>query len=313
MKWTEITVHTTTFGSELVSDIFFGMGASGVVVSDRNDIIETLKDKRMWDYVDDDLLSSCGEITLVKAFVTGDILQATLKKLNTNLAKLKTREEPDFPIGSLEVITREINDEDWLNIWKKHYKPIHIRQAVICPVWIDYQRSADETVIKIDPGMAFGTGEHETTSMCIDLMQDFDLNKKTVIDVGCGSGILGAAAILLGASHATMVDFDSQAVSAAKKNAALNAVTERCDVLEGDLLSNVREPVDVVFANITADVLLRLKSDILAFVKEGGAVMISGLINKRADEVISAYEAVGLKLVRKINCGEWNAAAFVRS
>lgn len=312
MKWTEITVHTTTFGSELVADEFFSMGASGVVVSDKKDVTDTLKDKRMWDYADDSLLSGEDGVALVKAFVTDDILGDTLKKLSHKLAELKSREQKDFPLGSLEIITREIDDEDWINVWKKHYKPIPIRRAVICPVWIDYKKQADETVIKIDPGMAFGTGEHETTSMCIDLMQDIKLAGKRIVDVGCGSGILGVAAVLFGAREAELADFDPQAVSAAKKNAQLNAVSEKCRIEEGDLLSNITEAGDVVFANITADVLLRLAADIKRCVVSGGYVILSGLINSRADEVVKAYVQRGFDVVRKINRGEWNAALLKR-
>ena len=158
--------------------------------------------------------------------------------------------------------------------------------------------------------MAFGTGEHETTKMCLDLLGEIDMSGKTVIDVGTGSGILGIASILSGAKSAYMCDIDSTAIDTAKENARLNNVSDRCEIERADLLEKSKEPADVVFANITADILIRLSKDIGRFLKDDGTIILSGIIHARLDEVRSAYENCGFKFVRHVRDGEWNALEF---
>lgn len=311
MKWTEITVHTTTFGGELVSDLFFDMGASGVVLCDKKDILDTLENTAMWDYYDEKLLEEASEETLVKAFVTQDILTSTLCDLDQRLKELKRREVLEFPLGSLEIITREIDDEDWINIWKKHYRPIVRGNVIICPKWIHRKPEIGQTMVLMDPGMAFGTGEHETTGMCISLMQDFSFTGKEVIDVGCGSGILGITSVKLGAKRVIMADFDPQAVISGKRNAELNGVSQFCDIRRGDLLSGIDLQADFIIANITADILKRLSLEITKNLKRGGGLILSGLIHSRVDEVIECYTAKGFLLQKHIREGEWNAASFI--
>lgn len=299
MEWLQITVTTTTQCADLVSMILLEAGSDGISIVDKNDIQNVLKSDKSWDYADESLINFSDERVFVKAFFDEGV---QLQSISDSIEQLKRN--CDFQTGSLEIDVTRIKSSDWENEWKKYYQPIEIGNVVIVPKWINYD--TDKVKVLIDPGMAFGTGKHETTGMCIKLMQNINLTDKTVADVGCGSGILGITAIKLGAQCCIMSDIDSQAVKAAGENAALNGVSERAQIYCGDLAQCFEGVADVVVANITADILLRLKQQLGGLVKQGGFVIISGLINKRADEVAKAYQS-GFELLDRIKEGEWQA------
>ena len=306
MKWYEITVYTLHEAHELICDIFFENGGNGVAVLDNQDVLELISNERSWDYLSEELISD-NKTVLVKGFVPYDNFEEKLRIISNRLDSLK--KESPLNLGSLEIISREIDDDDWINIWKKHYKPIHIKNVTICPVWIDYRKNReDETIVKIEPGMAFGTGEHETTNLCIELMQDYAVNKMSVIDIGCGSGILGITACLLNCKSCYMTDFDPVAKTAAQMNAKFNNVDPviKC----GNLLDDTKITADLIFINIVADVLINLSFDIGKHLNENGVIILSGIINSRAQEVILAYEAQGFTLDKKLIKGEWTALSF---
>ena len=311
MKFIEYTVHTTTEGSELISDIFWNYTNYGVTICDVNDIIALQKDKRtFWDYMDDDLAAPQSDV-LVKCFLPVDIADENIRSINADLELLKERSAGFIPLGTLETSRREIEGDDWIDVWKKHFRPIHIGgRVVVCPEWIPYEPKEGEVVIKLDSNMAFGTGEHETTSMCLELLQEYLREGDTVIDVGCGSGILGISAVKLGAKFAYMTDIDYVAVRSAEHNAALNGVAERVKIALSDLLENAEVRGEVMTANITADILCRLSESIPKNLKEGGTLILSGIIEPKLAQVISAYEGIGLKLVKQARKGEWFALAM---
>lgn len=311
MKFIEYTVHTTTEGSELISDIFWNYTNYGVTICDVNDIIALQKDKRtFWDYMDDDLAAPQSDV-LVKCFLPVDIADENIRSINADLELLQERSAGFIPLGTLETSRREIEGDDWIDVWKKHFRPIHIGgRVVVCPEWIPYEPKEGEVVIKLDSNMAFGTGEHETTSMCLELLQEYQREGDTVIDVGCGSGILGISAVKLGAKFAYMTDIDYVAVRSAEHNAALNGVAERVKIDLSDLLENAEVRGEVMTANITADILCRLSESIPKNLKEGGTLILSGIIEPKLAQVISAYEGIGLKLVKQVCKGEWFALAM---
>ena len=311
MKFIEYTVHTTTEGSELISDIFWNYTNYGVTICDVNDIIALQKDKRtFWDYMDDDLTAPQSDV-LVKCFLPVDIADENIRSINADLELLQERSAGFIPLGTLETSRREIEGDDWIDVWKKHFRPIHIGgRVVVCPEWIPYEPKEGEVVIKLDSNMAFGTGEHETTSMCLELLQEYLREGDTVIDVGCGSGILGISAVKLGAKFAYMTDIDYVAVRSAEHNAALNGVAERVKIALSDLLENAEVRGEVMTANITADILCRLSESIPKNLKEGGTLILSGIIEPKLAQVISAYEGIGLKLVKQARKGEWFALAM---
>ena len=205
-----------------------------------------------------------------------------------------------------EILIGDIDAADYENEWKKYYNPIKTKHITIVPTWIDYNASKGEKIMRLDPGMAFGTGSHATTRMCLELM---DVNGKDVIDVGCGSGILGIAAKICGAKSVYMCDIDEQAVEFARQNAALNhvdAVIERADLLEGD------RQADFIFANITADILMRFSKSIGKHLRKGGIIVLSGIIDTREAEVVQCYRDAGYEIIERQSIDDWRAFKLKR-
>lgn len=222
--------------------------------------------------------------------------------LEANLAELKKN---GVQFG--EILKGEIDAADYENEWKKYYNPIKTKNITIVPTWIEYNPEKDEKIMRLDPGMAFGTGSHATTRMCLELM---DVEGKDVIDVGCGSGILGIAAKICGAKSVYMCDIDAQAVEFATKNAELNnvvATIEKADLLEGE------QQADFIFANITADILMRFSKSIGKHLRENGTIVLSGIIDTRLDEVIQCYQSAGYQIVERMAIDDWRALKLKRA
>jgi ribosomal protein L11 methyltransferase len=237
---------------------------------------------------------------------------ARLGELKEGLSRIsKNFSDASAPCGPLSVAAALLDDADWENNWKQYYKPITVGGLQIVPEWLKDRRDESLIPIYLDPGMAFGTGEHETTRMCLELLQELDLKDKTVYDIGCGSGILGIASALLGAKAARLSDIDPTSVLTAKKNAEKNGVSHRLTVRLSDLLSSgAEEMADIVAANISADILIRLSNGISKVLKPGGAAVLSGIISQRLAEVEDAYIKAGFKLVRERTVGDWSAVSL---
>lgn len=311
MKFIELTVHTSTEGSELIADIMWRYTNYGVAISDVKDVIALQNDKVMyWDYMDDELTADKSGDVLVKAFVATDIAAQTIPKIRTDIEEMQSNCGGALPLGSLEMTQREIEGDDWIEIWRKHFRPIHLGKIVVVPEWIKYERADGEEIVKLDSNMAFGTGEHETTSMCVQLLQEYLTPQSVCIDVGCGSGILGISAVKLGAKFAYLTDIDYVAVESAKHNSLLNGVSDKVTVAHSNLLDNSDIKGDVMLANITADVLENLAPSIPKNLKKGGVLILSGIIDCKLDRVVGVYTAQGLTLDKKVKKGEWNALAF---
>lgn len=310
MKFTELTVSTTTSAQELVADIMWNYTNYGVAISDVLDVVELLNDRKStWDYVDDAVLRELNRnVTLVKAYIPLDITDETVKKITADLDALKKNcAENGIETGSFETVKRIVDGDDWIEIWRKHYRPIELGNVLICPAWIERKPKEGQVEIIIDSNMAFGTGEHETTSMVISLMQNYVKDAETVIDVGTGSGILGIAAAKLGAKKVVMTDIDYVAVKSAKHNCEINGVADKCEVDLNNLLDEKNITGDLVLANITADVLLILSDSIPSHVKNGGVLIMSGIIKSRVNEVIDRYSVIDFELVQRKDEGEWIA------
>lgn len=309
MKNIEVTVATNTETSEIVADILYELGSNGVAIYDTEDVESMLKSDIIWDYIDEKLLKK-SEIVTVKGYYDTENISDILLELDSALEKL--RNNSLSAVGSLEVTTMEIDDQDWVNVWRKYYKPIHTGRIVVVPNWIKYEPKDGETPIFIDSGMAFGTGEHETTRLCLELLGELEVADKEVLDIGTGSGILGIAAAALGAKSVFMSDLDIVAVESANKNLALNTVKSDVAIKQCDLLSEADISGDIVLANITADILIRLSKDIKEHMRPSGYLIISGIIHMRADDVRGAFLSSGLKLDTERVDGEWRAMRFVR-
>ena len=291
----EIGIKTNHQDAELISAAMFMAGADGVEIDDKQDVIDVLSSSKNWDYVDDDVMN-VGDEVFVKTVLEGDetsfldSLKSVLKTLNI----------------SVSIDVNEIDDVDWTKEWKKYFKPVHTSSVTVVPSWIEYDKAEGEKILLIEPGHAFGTGEHETTKMCLDMMGD--VKGKDIVDVGCGSGILGIAAKICGAKSAYLCDIDSMCVESSVRHAILNKVD--VTVEERDLLSDKDVYGDLVFANLTADILLKLSDGICDHISDGGYLIISGIIDSREEEVLTRYLDLGLKLVDKMSMKDWRAFKF---
>lgn len=311
MKFIELTVHTTSEGSELIADIMWRYTSYGVAISDVKDVIALQRDKSSyWDYMDEELIAENSGDVMVKAFIAISDADAVLPQIRKDIEETVENCAGALPLGTLETTKREIEGDDWIEIWRNHFRPIHLGNVVVVPEWIAYDKKDGEEIVKLDNNMAFGTGEHETTSMCVELLQKYITPESVCIDVGCGSGILGISAVKLGAKFAYLTDIDAVAVESAKHNSELNGVTEKVVIARSDLLEDSSLKGDIMLANITADILERLAPSIPKNLKSGGTLILSGIINEKLERVVEVYSAQGLTLSEKVNKGEWNALAF---
>lgn len=311
MKFTELTVHTTSEGSELIADVMWRYTSYGVAISDVKDVIALQRDKSAyWDYMDDGLVANNSGDVLVKAFIALSDTDAVLPKIRADIGEIVANCAGALPLGTLETTRREIEGDDWIEIWRNHFRPIHLGAIVVVPEWIEYAPKEGEKIVRLDNNMAFGTGEHETTSMCVELLQKYLTPDSVCIDVGCGSGILGISAVKLGAKYAYLTDIDIVAVESARHNAELNGVTDKVTASRSNLLDDSSVKGDIVLANITADILENLAPSIPENLKTGGTLILSGIIDCKLNRVIEVYSAQGLTLVEKVKKGEWNALAF---
>ncbi|MBQ9729053.1 MAG: 50S ribosomal protein L11 methyltransferase [Clostridia bacterium] len=309
MKYTELTIHTTTEASEIVSDIMWAYTDYGVTICDRNDIIalQTAKETTFWDYMDDELTEEKPFDVLVKCYVAEDVAKETVANILRDIADAKERSGGEIPFGTLEDTKRQVDGDDWIDVWKKHFRPIPLGAIVVVPEWIAYEPKEGEKTVLLDSNMAFGTGEHETTSQCVELMQKFITPQSVCIDVGCGSGILGISAVKLGAPKAYLTDIDPIAVESALHNSELNGVADKTVVALSNLLDDTDVKGDVVMANITGEVLKILAPSMPKNLKEDGVLILSGIIESRLEMVKGAYEEVGLTVVEERKKGEWYA------
>lgn len=299
MKYNTITVFTNHNDADLISSAMFDAGAGGVSILDKQDFLDLVKSDVIWDYVDESVLQQ-SEIVKVSTMYEQDDKEF-YARLIENLNELK---ENGVKFG--EILTGEIDAADYENEWKKYYNPIQTKHITIVPTWIEYKPKKDEKIMRLDPGMAFGTGSHATTRMCLELM---DVEGKDVIDVGCGSGILGIAAKICGAKSVYMCDIDEQAVEFARQNAELNyvdAVIERADLLEGD------RQADFIFANITADILMRFSKSIGKHLRKDGIIVLSGIIDTREDEVVQCYRDAGYEIIERQSIDDWRGFKLKR-
>lgn len=309
MKFTELTVHTTTEASEIVADVMWNYTNYGVTICDVNDIIslQKSKDTMYWDYMDDELTEKQPRDVLVKCYIAVDIAEKICSDVMRDIFAAKERSGGCIPFGTLEDTKREVDGDDWIDVWKRHFRPIHLGKIVVVPEWIAYTPAEGEKVVLLDSNMAFGTGEHETTSMCVELMQDYITPDSVCIDVGCGSGILGISAIKLGAKKAYLTDIDYVAVTSATHNSELNGTVDKTVVAHSNLLDDAEIQGDVMMANITGEILKLLAPSIPKNLKREGVLILSGIIESRLAMVKDAYSAVGMEVVRERRKGEWFA------
>ncbi|MBR5250848.1 MAG: 50S ribosomal protein L11 methyltransferase [Clostridia bacterium] len=296
----EICVFTTTECSDMVACFLQEQTQNAVSIYDVKDL-----DNCGWDYVEEGLREKFGEEVKVVAICPSEDYERVLQELKIELDNLQQIFGKEF-CGSFNLTVNPAQKVDWLKEWQKNFEPVVVGDVCICPNWLEYNGEC-KNVLKIDSGIAFGTGYHETTSQCLLLAQNFDFCGKTVLDMGCGSGVLGLSALLLGAKHATLVDLDSQATEATETNAQYNELLDKCTIICGDLTEKVSGKFDFCFANLTADILKRLSKTLSNYLLDGAYISLSGILVTQQQEVITVFEELGFKLISFSNKGEWCA------
>ncbi|MGD6847162.1 50S ribosomal protein L11 methyltransferase [Rossellomorea aquimaris] len=306
MKWSEISILTTNEAIEPISNILHESGASGVVIEDPAELIKEREDMfgEIYQLNPDDYPS---EGVLVKAYLpVNSFLGETVDEIKQGISNLVTY---DIDIGENKVEISEVNEEEWATAWKKYYHPVKISDKfTIVPTWEDYTPvHSDELIIELDPGMAFGTGTHPTTVMCIQALERIVKKHDTVIDVGTGSGVLSIAAAQLAADNVRAYDLDEVAVRSARLNVKLNKVQQTVTVDANNLLNDVSGQADVIVANILAEIILRFTLDAFELVKPGGFFITSGIIQPKKQEVRDALVSAGFIIEEIMVMEDWVA------
>ena len=303
-KCIEISVVTTSEGADIIADMLSSFTGEGVSIYDSVDVEEVLSSKTNWDYVEEGVQTFSDDV-VVKGYLDVENTD-TLAQIKDKLAEYKA-EDFGIDFGSLDLNTITVRVDNWNEEWRKFYKPIVLDKIAVVPEWIEFSEE-DKKVVRLEPGMAFGTGEHASTRLCLSLLEKFDMTSKKVIDVGTGSGILGIACALLGASSVYMTDIDQKAVDVAKLNVEKNNTQKVCKVECTDLIDNV--DCDILIGNLTADILLRLLESIKNKMKKGSKLVLSGIISERLDEVITQYEKYGFSVIEVLSEDDWRAVSL---
>lgn len=320
MEWIEVFVATSQMGLEPVEGVLYQCGLNGLMIHDEADFAEFLENpNREWDYVADELVEEKQEQTTGITFFLRDNLygREQLSQIKSALQSVKETEK-ELDLGSLEVTMKNVAEEDWANNWKKYFKPFPVGDKImIKPSWEELPAQTDKIILKIDPGHIFGTGTHETTQLCMELIEKYVKKDDMVLDIGCGSGILSIASLLLDAKEADAVDIDPNAIQIAYENSDRNDIDRsRYHVKAGNILEDKElqasysgKKYDLVAANIVADVIIALTKQVPDYIKDGGIFLCSGIITERKEDVLEALKAANFAVLDTKEKTSWVAIA----
>lgn len=320
MEWIEVFVATSQMGLEPVEGVLYQCGLNGLMIHDEADFAEFLENpNREWDYVADELVEEKQEQTTGITFFLRDNLygREQLSQIKSALQSVKETEK-ELDLGSLEVTMKNVAEEDWANNWKKYFKPFPVGDKImIKSSWEELPAQTDKIILKIDPGHIFGTGTHETTQLCMELIEKYVKKDDMVLDIGCGSGILSIASLLLDAKEADAVDIDPNAIQIAYENSDRNDIDRsRYHVKAGNILEDTElqasysgKKYDLVAANIVADVIIALTKQVPDYIRDGGIFLCSGIITERKEDVLEALKAAGFAVLDIKEKTSWVAIA----
>ena len=320
MEWIEVFVATSQMGLEPVEGVLYQCGLNGLMIHDEADFAEFLENpNREWDYVADELVEEKQEQTTGITFFLRDNLygREQLSQIKSALQSVKETEK-ELDLGSLEVTMKNVAEEDWANDWTKYFKPFPVGDKImIKPSWEELPAQTDKIILKIDPGHIFGTGTHETTQLCMELIEKYVKKDDMVLDIGCGSGILSIASLLLDAKEADAVDIDPNAIQIAYENSDRNDIDRnRYHVKAGNILEDKElqasysgKKYDLVAANIVADVIIALTKQVPDYIKDGGVFLCSGIITERKEDVLEALKAANFAVLDIKEKTSWVAIA----
>ena len=311
MQWLELKIDTTPAGITPVSELVEELGITGLVIEDEGDFHDFLEHNRQyWDYVDEELMEAKRGVCRITFYVSADNEGMDMvAKVRAALLELKNRRSD---CGNLQMTMAQMDDADWENNWKQFYKPMEIgERLIVVPEW-ESAKTHGRIALILNPGLTFGTGSHATTRLCLTALEKHVAAGQRVLDLGCGSGILSIAALLLGAEHAFACDIDEKCVDVAYENAALNGIgKDKYTVRWGDVLSDKQlqkemgGQYDIIVANIVSDVIIGLAPQVRPFLKEGGLFLTSGIIDTRAAEVAQKLRDAGWEIVEERQSEGW--------
>lgn len=302
MNWTEITVNIPSEYTDTAAAIANMTVPYGIYIEDYSDLEVNAWEIAHIDLIDEELIAKDRKNSVIHIYISEcDNAAEALEFLKERFAA----ENIPFEVGSIGV-----DDADWNENWKKYFHTIEIGEKLaVVPSWEEYNNPQGRTVLNIDPGAAFGTGTHATTSLCLGVLDEATFDGAKVLDIGCGSGILAIASVLLGAESAVGVDIDAQSVKTAKENAEINNISHKTEFIVGDLADKISGKYDIVCANIVADVIIRLLPDVGQFMTEDGILIVSGIIDIRKEDVLSAVAENGFRIEAEAYRDNW--CAFV--
>lgn len=305
MKWFELSIHSSREAAEAISNILHEAGANGIAIEDRQDLNKT-RDASFGEVYELDPKNYPDEGVISKAyFPVNGFSEQVIEEIKKAVYNLEVY---GIDSGSPTITVSEVNEEDWANAWKKYYKPVKAsRHITIIPVWESYEAVESEQIVQLDPGMAFGTGTHPTTRMCIQAIEKMIRRGDEMIDVGAGSGVLSIAAAKLGASSVDALDLDDVAVKSARVNVNLNNVEDIVTVRQNNLLDQVLGTVDLVVGNLLSDIILRFPADAAKVVKPGGCFIASGIIKANAAKVKDKLITHGFMIEEQLEEDGWTA------
>ena len=298
--WNELTVKVKTEDTARASDVCTVIADMGIYVEDYSDLENVVWNIAHVDLIEQELLERDRTHSLIHVYIKQE--KDALECVEFIKARL------DAEGIEYETSIVGVNEEDWANNWKQYYHTQRIgKRIVVTPSWEEYTPSGDDVQMRLDPGMAFGTGTHDTTRLCLELLEEVVTPETRILDVGTGSGILSVGGVLLGAPSALGVDIDPVAVKVANENAEINEVTGKTEFVCGDLTDKVHGKFEIVTANIVADVIIRLLSTVKNYLLKGGVLIVSGIIDTRADEVENACHEAGFTTEKRLEHGGWVA------
>ncbi|MEC3835020.1 50S ribosomal protein L11 methyltransferase [Bacillus licheniformis] len=304
MKWSEICIHTTHEAVEPISNILHEAGASGVVIEDPLDLIKE-RENVYGEIYQLDPNDYPDEGVIIKAYLPiNSFLGETVEGIKETINNLLLY---DIDLGRNKITISEVNEEEWATAWKKYYHPVKISEKfTIVPTWEEYTPVlTDELIIEMDPGMAFGTGTHPTTVLCIQALERYVKEGDSVVDVGTGTGILSIASAMLRAKQVEGYDLDPVAVESARLNSKLNKVSDHIEIKQNNLLDGVEGEKDIIVANILAEVILRFTDQAYSLLKDGGYFITSGIIQQKKQEVKDALVKEGFTIVEVLSMEDW--------
>mgnify|MGYP001250922116 CR=1 FL=1 len=304
MKWVEVQIKTTTEAEEIVCSIMYELGVTGLAIEDPKDILAFQQSEENWDYIDPELINQDYEGVIIKAyFPESEDLTEKIELIRDSIER-NPYNETGKSLGFVTI--SEVYEKDWAENWKKYYKPVRIgKNIVIKPTWEEYEEKEEDIIVELDPGMAFGTGTHETTALCIEALEKYVNGDSLVYDIGCGSGILSIVSAKLGAKKVIGIDLDELSVKVSKENVELNNVQEKVEIRKGNLLDNVSDKADIIVSNIIAETIIHMIPDLKDYLTHNGIFIASGIIVEKLNNVKDALIDNGFNILEEKTMNDW--------